>query len=135
MTIVAPLILPRPKKTPSRLSVAVDPFVEPWIKPKTLAKVGVAAAALRWALSKDLVAFLASYNAALATRPFQTKAIGTGVTYFGRADGQVAATPRPRRRHSVETSRGDQTGGRAERSPSRTTRRLGRTGRGDAAAT
>lgn len=82
MTIVAPLILPRPKKTPSRLSVAVDPFVEPWIKPKTLAKVGVAAAALRWALSKDLVAFLASYNAALATRPFQTKAIGTGVTYF-----------------------------------------------------
>ena len=67
----------------TKLSVAIDPFTEVENLPlQLLAKASAALVAVQLLATLDFPALIGSYNAALATRPFTTKAAGTGITYF-----------------------------------------------------
>ena len=67
----------------TKLSVAIDPFTEAENLPlQLLAKASAALVAVQLLATLDFPALIGSYNAALATRPFTTKAAGTGITYF-----------------------------------------------------
>ena len=67
----------------TKLSVAIDPFTEAENLPlQLLAKASAALVAVQLLATLDFPALIGSYNGALATRPFTTKAAGTGITYF-----------------------------------------------------
>jgi len=67
----------------TKLSVAIDPFTEVENLPlQLLAKASAALVAVQLLATLDFPALIGSYNAALASRPFTTKAAGTGITYF-----------------------------------------------------
>jgi len=67
----------------TKLSVAIDPFTEAENLPlQLLAKASAALVAVQLLATLDFPALIGSYNAALATKPFTTKAAGTGITYF-----------------------------------------------------
>ena len=67
----------------TKLSVAIDPFTEVENLPlQLLAKASAALVAVQLLATLDFPALIGSYNGALATRPFTTKAAGTGITYF-----------------------------------------------------
>ena len=67
----------------TKLSVAIDPFTEAENLPlQLLAKASAALVAVQLLATLDFPALIGSYNAALASRPFATKAAGTGITYF-----------------------------------------------------
>ena len=67
----------------TKLSIAIDPFTEAENLPlQLLAKASAALVAVQLLATLDFPALITSYNGALASRPFTTKAAGTGITYF-----------------------------------------------------
>ena len=67
----------------TKLSVAIDPFTEAENLPlQLLAKASAALVAVQVLATLDFPTLIGSYNAALASKPFTTKAAGTGITYF-----------------------------------------------------
>ena len=67
----------------TKLSVAIDPFTEVENLPlQLLAKASAALVEVQLLASLDFPALIGSYNDALASKPFTTKAAGTGITYF-----------------------------------------------------
>jgi hypothetical protein len=80
---ISSIHLAHSRRIRTRLPVAMDPFAESQTLPlQLLAKASAVLVAVQLLSRLDFAGLLGSYNAALAAKPFTTKAAGTGITYF-----------------------------------------------------